>query len=93
MRFLIDTTIRGCPQRHGTGTEPFINFQPVPESKVGKVRLHLDVLVDDVVPGWSAPWRSAEQTPAHGRTYREEGSSWSTLRATSSVSSPRLPRR
>jgi predicted enzyme related to lactoylglutathione lyase len=30
---------------------PFINFQPVPEPKVGKVRLHLDVLVDDVDAG------------------------------------------
>ena len=27
---------------------PVINFQPVPEAKVGKVRLHLDVWVDDL---------------------------------------------
>lgn len=26
---------------------PFINFQPVDEPRVGKVRIHLDVLVDD----------------------------------------------
>ena len=26
---------------------PFLNLQPVDEPKVGKVRLHLDVLVDD----------------------------------------------
>ena len=30
---------------------PFLNFQPVPERKVGKVRLHLDVLVDDLHAG------------------------------------------
>jgi predicted enzyme related to lactoylglutathione lyase len=30
---------------------PFINFQPVPEPKVGKLRLHLDVLVDDLEAG------------------------------------------
>jgi predicted enzyme related to lactoylglutathione lyase len=30
---------------------PFINFQPVPERKVGKLRLHLDVLVSDVESG------------------------------------------
>lgn len=28
--------------------EPRINFQPVPEPKRGKVRIHLDVTVDDV---------------------------------------------
>lgn len=27
---------------------PFINFQPVDEPNVGKVRLHLDVLVNDI---------------------------------------------
>jgi predicted enzyme related to lactoylglutathione lyase len=27
---------------------PFINFQPVEEPKVGKARLHLDVLVNDI---------------------------------------------
>lgn len=27
---------------------PLINFQPVPEAKVGKTRIHLDVLTDDV---------------------------------------------
>ena len=27
---------------------PFMNFQPVHEPKVGKVRIHLDVLVDDL---------------------------------------------
>ena len=29
---------------------PFINFQPVEEPKVGKTRLHLDVLVEDIDP-------------------------------------------
>jgi Glyoxalase-like domain len=28
--------------------QPRINFQPVPEPKHGKVRIHLDVTVDDV---------------------------------------------
>jgi predicted enzyme related to lactoylglutathione lyase len=27
---------------------PFLNFQPVSEPKVGKVRIHFDVLVDDL---------------------------------------------
>jgi predicted enzyme related to lactoylglutathione lyase len=27
---------------------PVVNFQPVPEPKVGKVRTHLDVRVDDI---------------------------------------------
>jgi len=27
---------------------PFVNFQPVTEPKSGKVRIHLDVLVDDL---------------------------------------------
>ena len=30
---------------------PVVNFQPVDEPKVGKVRLHLDVLVDDIEAG------------------------------------------
>jgi predicted enzyme related to lactoylglutathione lyase len=30
---------------------PFVNFQPVPERKVGKLRLHLDVLVGDLESG------------------------------------------
>ena len=28
---------------------PLINFQPVPEPKVGKTRIHLDFLTDDLV--------------------------------------------
>jgi predicted enzyme related to lactoylglutathione lyase len=30
---------------------PYINFQPVSEPKVGKLRLHLDVFVDDLDAG------------------------------------------
>ena len=30
---------------------PFLNLQPVPERRAGKVRLHLDVLVDDLDAG------------------------------------------
>jgi predicted enzyme related to lactoylglutathione lyase len=30
---------------------PFMNFQPVPEPKVGKVRLHVDVLVGELERG------------------------------------------
>jgi predicted enzyme related to lactoylglutathione lyase len=30
---------------------PFINFQPVAERKAGKLRVHLDVLVDDLEAG------------------------------------------
>ena len=29
---------------------PFMNFQPVEEPRVGKVRIHVDVLVDDIDP-------------------------------------------
>ena len=32
----------------GPARPPFINFQPVDEAKTGKVRLHLDVLVEDL---------------------------------------------
>ena len=32
------------------GPSPAINFQPVPEPKVGKSRIHLDLLVDDMSP-------------------------------------------
>lgn len=34
-------------QPRGSGG-PFMNFQPVSEPKVGKVRIHLDVLVQDL---------------------------------------------
>ena len=37
--FHIGPTVRGGPR---------INFQPVPEPKVGKARLHLDIWVDDL---------------------------------------------
>jgi hypothetical protein len=30
------------------GPAPALNFQPVPEPKVGKARIHLDLLVDDM---------------------------------------------
>jgi predicted enzyme related to lactoylglutathione lyase len=33
---------------------PFLSFQPVDEPRVGKVRMHLDVLVDD--PAAAADW-------------------------------------
>ena len=39
----------GCASsRCGSHRAPFINFQPVDEPKVGKVRLHIDVLVEDI---------------------------------------------
>jgi hypothetical protein len=28
--------------------EPVLNFQPVPEPKAGKARIHVDVMVDDI---------------------------------------------
>jgi hypothetical protein len=34
-----------------SATGPFINFQPVDGPNVGKVRLHLDVLVNDIDDG------------------------------------------
>lgn len=33
--------------RRGEG-QPVLNFQPVPEPKRGKTRIHLDVVVDDI---------------------------------------------
>jgi predicted enzyme related to lactoylglutathione lyase len=33
---------------------PLINFQPVPEPKSGKTRIHLDVTVDDIDEGVAA---------------------------------------
>jgi predicted enzyme related to lactoylglutathione lyase len=38
-RFRLGPTVRGGP---------LINFQPVPEEKVGKTRVHLDIWVDDL---------------------------------------------
>jgi len=35
-------------QPFGPDQQPFINVQPVPEPKAGKVRLHIDVLVQDM---------------------------------------------
>jgi predicted enzyme related to lactoylglutathione lyase len=35
-------------QPFGPDQPPFINLQPVDEPKVGKVRLHIDVLVQDI---------------------------------------------
>jgi hypothetical protein len=33
------------------GPEPVINFQPVPEPKQGKTRIHLDLVVDHIEQG------------------------------------------
>jgi predicted enzyme related to lactoylglutathione lyase len=33
------------------GAEPVLNFQPVPEPKQGKTRIHLDLVVDDIEAG------------------------------------------
>jgi predicted enzyme related to lactoylglutathione lyase len=35
---------------HRGDREPRLVFQPVPEPKAGKVRIHLDVTVDDIDP-------------------------------------------
>lgn len=37
-------------QPFGSDRPPFINLQPVDERKVGKVRLHIDVLVQEIDP-------------------------------------------
>ena len=40
---------RGWYRLQPRGPEgPFMNFQPVAEPKIGKVRIHVDVLVDDL---------------------------------------------
>ncbi len=36
------------------GSEPVINFQPVPEPKHDKVRIHLDLVVEDIDEGVAA---------------------------------------
>lgn len=38
----------GWTQINSGGDQPRINFQPVPERKQGKVRIHLDITVDDI---------------------------------------------
>jgi Glyoxalase-like domain len=40
---------------HRGDPEPRLVFQPVPEPKVGKVRIHLDVTVDDVDEAIESP--------------------------------------
>ena len=47
---------------------PFLNFQPVSEPAAGKVRIHLDVLVDDLAAG--VAWVESLGGTATGR--REE---------------------
>ena len=54
---------------------PFMNFQPVDEPRLGKVRIHMDVLVDDPEPPPSnGSSSSVAPTPARGRSCLAAGS-------------------
>jgi hypothetical protein len=44
-------SLPGWRQLGGRGAALRINFQPVPEPKRGKTRMHLDVTVDDIDEG------------------------------------------
>src|SRR5256885_1054948 len=69
--FHLGPTVRGGPR---------INIQPVPETKVGKARVHLDIWVDDIDAGIAldchpGPWdlgAEARADPARGQEGRTE---------------------
>ena len=44
----VSEPLPGWRRLAGRGDGPALTFQPVPEAKVGKARLHLDIDVDDV---------------------------------------------
>jgi predicted enzyme related to lactoylglutathione lyase len=44
----VDEPLPGWRRVRGPGDTPVLTLQPVPEPKVGKTRIHLDVTVDDV---------------------------------------------
>lgn len=48
-----------------------INFQPVPEPKLGKTRIHLDVTVDDIDEGIRAVLRLGGRETAERHDYDE----------------------
>jgi predicted enzyme related to lactoylglutathione lyase len=65
-------------RRLGTagGPTPALNFQPVPEPKVGKTRIHLDLLVDDMaaavrrVEGLGGRWLGARHDYDEGTVWQ-----------------------
>jgi predicted enzyme related to lactoylglutathione lyase len=71
---LLDTPVRRRedgwfdlgPVVHGG---PTINFQPVPEAKVGKARVHLDVWVDDLDAAISLVEQLGGRSTGEIRTY------------------------
>jgi hypothetical protein len=51
------------------GAEPVINFQPVPEPKHGKARIHLDLVVDDIDEGAAAVLRLGGRSTGERHDY------------------------
>jgi len=56
-----------------TGGGPHINFQPVPEEKTEKTRLHLDLWVDDLAAAVSLVHQLGGRGPVESHSY-ESGS-------------------
>ena len=53
------------------GAQPRITFQRVPEPRIGKVRLHLDVRVDDIAAGIAEVERLGGAFPGERHDYDE----------------------
>jgi predicted enzyme related to lactoylglutathione lyase len=53
------------------GAEPVINFQPVPEPKQGKTRIHLDLVVDDIDEGAATVTRLGGRSTGERHDYDE----------------------
>jgi predicted enzyme related to lactoylglutathione lyase len=53
------------------GTDPVINFQPVPEPKQGKARIHLDLVVEDIEVGAAAVIRLGGRSMDERHDYAE----------------------
>ncbi|MFN2560297.1 MAG: VOC family protein [Jatrophihabitans sp.] len=53
------------------GADPVINFQPVPEPKHGKARIHLDLVVEDIDEGTAAVLRLGGRSTGERHEYAE----------------------
>lgn len=53
------------------GDRPVLNFQPVPEPKVGKTRIHLDLTVEDLATGVARVIELGGQGPSERHDYDE----------------------
>ena len=71
----LETTaaLPGWVRLHGSGRDhPVISFQPVPERKQGKTRIHLDLTVDDADAGVARVLELGGRGP-HERHHYAEG--------------------